>query len=57
MLQNGVDVRTVQEVLGHTNLNTTQIYTYTYIYSELHIAADANPLAGFKPDKGRDDEK
>ena len=28
MLQNGVDVRTLQEVLGHDNLNTTQIYTH-----------------------------
>ena len=28
MLQNGVDVKTVQEVLGHENLNTTQIYTH-----------------------------
>ena len=27
MLQNGVDVRTLQEVLGHEHLNTTQIYT------------------------------
>ena len=56
MIQNGVDVRTVQEVLGHTNLNTTQIYTHID-NAELHIAADANPLAGFKPDKGRDGEK
>ena len=56
MLQNGVDVRTVQEVLGHTNLNTTQIYTHID-NAELHIAADANPLAGFKPDKGRDGRK
>lgn len=28
MLQNGVDVRTLQEVLGHESLNTTQIYTH-----------------------------
>ncbi len=48
MLQNGVDVRTVQEVLGHTNLNTTQIYTHVD-NSELHIAAEANPLSHFKP--------
>ena len=27
MLSGGVDVKTVQEVLGHENLNTTQIYT------------------------------
>ena len=56
MLQNGVDVRTVQEVLGHTNLNTTQIYTHVD-NSELHIAADANPLAGFRPPSEEDGKK
>lgn len=44
MLQSGVDVRTVQEVLGHENLNTTQIYTHIES-TELRIAAEANPLA------------
>jgi site-specific recombinase XerC len=48
MLQNGVDVRTLQELLGHENLNTTQIYTHID-NTELRIAADANPLSGFKP--------
>jgi len=44
MLQNGVDVRTLQEVLGHENLNTTQIYTH--IDSDnLRTAARANPLS------------
>ena len=52
MLQNGVDVRTVQEVLGHTNLNTTQIYTHID-NAELHIAAEANPLGRFVPDSGK----
>ena len=28
MLQNGVDVKAVQEVLGHEHLNTTEIYTH-----------------------------
>jgi len=51
MLQNGVDVRTLQEVLGHEHLNTTQIYTHVD-NSELRIAAAANPLANFEPDKG-----
>ena len=50
MLQNGVDVRTLQEVLGHEHLNTTQIYTHVD-NSELRIAASANPLANFEPDK------
>ena len=50
MLQNGVDVRTLQEVLGHENLNTTQIYTHVD-NSELRIAAEANPLSDFEPNK------
>lgn len=44
MLSGGVDVRTVQEVLGHENLNTTQIYTHIE-NTELKIAAEATPLA------------
>ena len=43
MLQNGVDVRTLQEVLGHDNLNTTQIYTHVD-NENLRTAAKANPL-------------
>lgn len=46
MLQNGVDVRTLQEVLGHESLNTTQIYTH--IDSEgLRTAAKANPIGHY----------
>jgi len=54
MLSGGVDVKTVQEVLGHENLNTTQIYTHIE-NTELRIAAQANPLSklDFAPD---DDE-
>jgi len=50
MLSNGVDVRTLQELLGHEHLNTTQIYTHID-NTELRIAARANPLGDFKPDK------
>lgn len=44
MLSGGVDVKTVQEVLGHENLNTTQIYTHIE-NTELKIAAEANPIS------------
>ena len=47
MLQNGVDVKAVQEVLGHEHLNTTEIYTH--IDNEaLRVAAKANPLSCVK---------
>ncbi len=43
MLKNGVDTRALQEVLGHSNLNTTQIYTHLD-NAALHEAAMANPI-------------
>ena len=53
MLQNGVDVRAVQEVLGHDHLNTTQIYTHIDNES-LRVAAKANPLSRIKNTKKKD---
>ena len=50
MLQNGVDVRAVQEVLGHDHLNTTEIYTHIDNES-LRVAAKANPLSKVKKAK------
>ena len=50
MLQNGVDVKAVQEVLGHEHLNTTEIYTHIDNES-LRVAARANPLGRVKAKK------
>ena len=59
MLQNGVDVRTLQEVLGHDHLNTTQIYTHVD-NEDLRTAARANPLSRVrqkkKPEKEPDSQ-
>ena len=50
MLSGGVDVKTVQEVLGHESLNTTQIYTHIE-NTELRLAAQANPISHIDLDK------
>lgn len=44
MYQNGVDVRILQEVLGHESLDTTQIYTHVSD-NQVKQAMDKNPLA------------
>ena len=55
MLQNGVDVRAVQEVLGHDHLNTTEIYTHIDNES-LRVAAKANPLSHVKSARKKEPE-
>jgi|GEM_PF-4567484 len=44
MYQNGVDIRTLQNVLGHARVDTTMIYTHI---ADQHVreAAERNPLA------------
>ena len=40
----GVDIRTLQAILGHSNLGTTQIYTHI-ADEQIEKAVNANPLA------------
>lgn len=45
-----VDIRALQEILGHENLNTTEIYTHVDS-DEIRKAIENNPLAEFKKEK------
>ena len=47
MYQNGVDVRALQEILGHENIGTTEIYTHVDNY-QIRQAVENNPLANYK---------
>ena len=47
MYKNGVDIRTLQDVLGHENVNTTMIYTHIND-ANMQEAATRNPLSSFK---------
>ena len=48
MYQTGdADVLVIKEILGHENLNTTEIYTHTDS-QQIRNAVNANPLSDIK---------
>lgn len=53
MYQNGVDVRVLKDVLGHENLNTTQIYTHVS-NAQIEKAMNQNPLSNVRSKKPKD---
>ena len=52
MLDNGADIRTIQELLGHASLSTTQVYTHTTFEQIKRVYMATHPRA-----KGTEDEK
>ena len=45
MLDNGADIRTIQTLLGHASLSTTQVYTHTTFEQIKRVYKSAHPRA------------
>jgi site-specific recombinase XerC len=57
LLEHGTDVRDVQELLGHSSLKTTQIYTQISDASLRKITSALDRIMGSGPNKDKESDK
>lgn len=48
LLENDVDIRYIQKILGHSSINVTQIYTHIQMNKEREIMKSKNPRLSYK---------
>lgn len=56
LLEDGYDIRTVQELLGHKNVKTTMIYTHVLQRGPRAVRSPLDVVAGPQPPTGHDRE-